>query len=60
MKNGLMQKTMAHEKYQNGRLWAHIKHVEMKNTIRKIKESDGTLKEEEKPLDEKAQDMLRS
>lgn len=36
-KNGLIKKNMMEEKTQTGRLYAHLKHIEMKNTITNIK-----------------------
>jgi hypothetical protein len=31
VKNGLIKKNMMGERAATGRLWAHIKHIEMKN-----------------------------
>jgi len=50
-KNGILQKNMMTERATTGRLWAHIKHIEMKNTIRRIRKQEGTLKEEEKSVE---------
>ena len=37
---------MMAERASHGRLWAHIKHIEMKNAIRDIKRQEGSLEEE--------------
>jgi len=38
VKNGVLQKRMMDERNSTGRLWAHLKHIEMKNTIREIRQ----------------------
>ena len=52
VKTGIMGKQQMQEKAEHGRLWAHIKHIEMRNHIKKIRKQEGTFKEE---LSEEAQ-----
>lgn len=46
------------EKAQTGRLWAHLKHIEMKNFIRRIKAQEGSLNDENKTISEKVQEIM--
>ena len=37
IRSGVLQKRGAEERAKTGRLWAHLKHIEMKNHIRDIR-----------------------
>ena len=59
IKTGHMQKYMRTEKAGVGRLYAHIKHNEMKNLIRDIKKQEGSLKDEAVSTDKKVERIMR-
>lgn len=49
---------MMKEKAQTGRLYSHIKHIEMRNNIRKIRKQEGTL-EEDLTFEEKVHEIMK-
>ncbi len=46
-RNSFQARKMKQEKYKTGRLFAHLKQVEMQNYVRGVRKQEGTLKEEE-------------
>ena len=59
IRSGVLKKKGIEERTRTGRLWAHLKHIEMKNHVRDIRTQEGTIVEEEKSYDEKLVDVLK-
>ena len=45
VKNGEISKKQMQERSEHGRLYAHLKHIDMRNHIRKIRKQEGTFVE---------------
>ena len=58
VKTGNLQVIMKSERSSVGRLYAHLKHNDMKNFIRGIKKKEGSLKEEEESVEKKAERIM--
>ena len=46
-KNSILARTQRHERFKTGRLYAHHKHVEMKEYLRDLRRKEGTLREDQ-------------
>ena len=51
---------MQQERARTGRLYSHLKLIEMKNFIRDIRRTEGSLKEEAKSTEDQVLDILRT
>ena len=45
-KNAILQVQGKEERQRAGRLWAHFKHIEMRDQVRSMRANEGTLREE--------------
>ena len=59
-RSAVMKKMYHKEKKVLGRIFAHLKQIELREFIKTVRKNEGTLKEEEKTEDQKVTDLVRN